>query len=74
MCMGIMVSYMAKPMLPNWAHSRGKAHRMAKPRGISLAKPMGQSKPKGQSHGKTHRMAKAIGVSMAKAMEPKSYF
>ena len=38
--MGIMVSYMAKPMLPNWAHSRGKAHRMAKPKGISLAKPM----------------------------------
>ena len=29
-----MVSYMAKPMLPDWAHSYGKAHRMAKPRGI----------------------------------------
>ena len=26
---------MAKPMLPDWAHSYGKAHCMAKPRGIS---------------------------------------
>ena len=43
---------MAKPMLPDWAHSYGKAHRMAKPRGISLAKPMGLYKA--QSHGKSH--------------------